>query len=231
MKLSVVIPYYNEERTLREILDRVRHNPTGHDLEIIVIDDCSTDSSRAIAEGVASTDPRFKLLHTKHNSGKGAAVRLGFTAVTGDIVIIQDADLEYNPADYPALIGPIIDGYADCVYGSRFLGDIHRVFYFWHYLGNRTITFCSNIATNFNLTDVETCYKAFKAEILDGMTFSNDGFGFEIEFTVKISKKKLRVYEVPISYFGREYSEGKKVKPVDGIAALWYIAYYRLFAK
>ena len=194
--------------------------------EIILIDDFSTDGSRAILESYENKE-NFKVLYHKRNQGKGAALRTGFSNVSGDIIIIQDADLEYNPSDYGTLLEPILDGRADVVYGSRFLGGPHRVLLFWHYVGNLLLTTFSNMLTNVNLTDMETGYKAFTKEVKERLTFKCDRFGFEPEFTAKVAKNNFRIYEVPISYSGRDYSEGKKITWKDGVAAIWYIFKFR----
>lgn len=227
MKLSIVIPVFNEKNTVREILRRVEEADAGVDKEIIIVDDFSTDGTRAILMGLGK--PAIKVLLHEKNRGKGAALRTGFAAATGDIILIQDADLEYNPAEYPRLLEPILDGRADVVYGSRFLGGPHRVLFFWHYVGNRFLTTLSNITTNLNLTDMETCYKVFRREILRKITLRSERFGIEPEMTIKISRLKCRIYEVPISYAGRDYSEGKKIGWKDGLAALFHIIRYKFF--
>lgn len=226
MKLSIVIPAYNEAQTILHAIERVRATP--YDTQIIVVDDASTDGTRDRLATVAETDNVEVLTHDR-NRGKGAALRTGFARVTGDIVIIQDADLEYDPRDYPKLLEPLLDGRADVVYGSRFLGGPHRVLLFWHSVGNWFLTLLSNALTNINLTDMETCYKAFRADILKDLTFKSERFGFEPEFTAKVAKRGYRIYEVPISYSGRGYSEGKKITWKDGVAALYFILRYRLF--
>lgn len=225
MKLSVVIPVFNEKNTIREIVRRVE--AVDFEKEIILIDDCSTDGTREILKEYEGRQ-NFQVLYHARNQGKGAALRTGFAGVTGDIVIIQDADLEYNPTDYPNLLEPLLDGRADVVYGSRFLGGPHRVMFFWHYFGNKVLTTLSNMLTNLNLTDMETGYKAFKSNVLNPLKLKCNRFGFEPEFTSKIAKNKFRVYEVPISYSGRDYSEGKKIGWKDGVAALWFIFKFRL---
>ena len=201
-------------------------NAVDYHKEIILVDDFSTDGSRAILESYENKE-NFKVLYHKRNQGKGAALRTGFSNVSGDIIIIQDADLEYNPSDYGTLLEPILDGRADVVYGSRFLGGPHRVLLFWHYVGNLLLTTFSNMLTNVNLTDMETGYKAFTKEVKERLTFKCDRFGFEPEFTAKVAKNNFRIYEVPISYSGRDYSEGKKITWKDGVAAIWYIFKFR----
>ena len=223
--LSVVIPVYNEEKTIQEILERVLYAPFRK--EIIVVDDGSQDNTRSILESIQHTG--MKVCRHDRNRGKGRALQTGFNAATGDIVVIQDADLEYDPADYPVLLNPIISGKADVVYGSRFVGHgEHRVLYFWHSVGNRFLTLLSNIFTNINLTDMETCYKAFTREALAGIEIEESRFGFEPEITAKIARKKMRIYEVPVSYYGRTYAEGKKINWRDGMWALWCILKYNL---
>jgi len=226
MKLSVIIPVYNEKNTVLELLNRVQN--VDYPKEIIVVDDYSTDGTREILQGLTHSDD-LRIVFQPRNSGKGAALRAGFGKVTGDIVIIQDADLEYDPADYPNLIQPIIANKADVVFGSRFLGGPHRVLLYWHYVGNHVLTTLSNMMTGLNLTDMETCYKAFRADILKPIRFRENRFGFEPEFTAKVGKARLRVYEVPISYSGRDYSEGKKIGWKDGLAAIYFILKYRFF--
>ena len=227
MKISVVIPVYNEIDTIEEILARV--DKVAIKKEIIVIDDLSIDGTRERLKKIVADKENVKVIYHNRNKGKGAALRTGFESVTGDIVIIQDADLEYDPNEYPKLLEPISDGRADVVYGSRFIGGPHRVLFFWHYVGNKLLTLISNALTNLNLTDMETCYKVFKSQILKDINLKSNRFGFEPEFTAKVSKMRLRIYEVPISYSGRTYSEGKKITWKDGIVALCLIFWYRFF--
>jgi len=227
VKLSIIIPVYNEVRTIEEILRRVQSVDVGLDKEIVVVDDGSTDGTRAILERLAS--PAVKILFHAKNQGKGAALHTGFAAATGDILLVQDADLEYDPREYPKLLEPILDGRADAVYGSRFLGGPHRVLFFWHYVGNRIITTLSNMLSNLNLTDMETCYKVFKRDIIRQISLKSKRFGFEPEITQKLAKLKCRVYEVPISYSGRDYAEGKKITWKDGLAAIFHILRFRFF--
>lgn len=225
MKLSVVIPVYNEILTIEEILNRVQSVP--HDKEIIVVDDRSTDGTREWLSHFS--DDSIKVEFHEVNRGKGAALRTGFELVTGDIVIIQDADLEYDPQEYDRLIEPILDGRADVVYGSRFLGGPQRVLFFWHYVGNKFLTLLSNMLTNLNLSDMETCYKVFRASLLEKITIKSNRFGFEPEVTAKFAKLKCRIYQVPISYSGRGYEEGKKITWTDGLAALFHMTRFRFF--
>jgi glycosyltransferase involved in cell wall biosynthesis len=225
LKLSVVIPVYNEKNTIRELYDAVR--AVTLEKEIILVDDFSTDGTPDILRTIH--DDTTRIFFHKHNRGKGAALRTGFGYVTGDIVIIQDADLEYDPQQYTKLIQPILDGKADVVYGSRFVtGDYRRVLFFWHMLGNKILTLLSNMLTNLNLTDMETCYKAFRREVLERITIEENRFGFEPEITAKFAKLKLRIYEIGISYSGREYTEGKKIGWKDGVSALRCILKYNL---
>jgi len=228
MKLSIVVPVYNEKQTIEQVLDRIEKTP--YEKEIIIIDDCSTDGTKEILRGLDSSTqmPSARFFYHPVNQGKGAALRTGIAAATGDIVLVQDADLEYDPAEYGVLIQPIMAGLADVVYGSRFLSGPHRVLFFWHSLGNRILTLLSNTFTDLNLTDMETGYKAFRREVLLKITIEENRFGFEPEITAKIAKLRCRIYEVPISYFGRDYSEGKKITWKDGIAALYFIAKYNL---
>jgi len=233
MKLSIIIPVFNEEKTLADIVQAVEavHLP-GIDKEIILVNDCSGDRSGEIMDELSQQNPRIRSFHHPQNQGKGAALRTGFAHATGDIVLIQDADLEYDPQEYSVLLKPILDGKADVVYGSRFMGGgAHRVVYFWHMIGNRVITLLSNMFTNINLTDVETCYKAFRREILDRIRLEQNRFGFEIEFTAKVAALGCVIYEVGISYHGRTYEEGKKIGWKDGVAALWFILKYNIFRR
>lgn len=228
--LSVVVPVYNEERTLRIIVEKLLDLPQV--LEIVLVDDCSTDNSRSIIESLASEHPHIKPVYQQKNQGKTAALIAGFAATVGDIVIIQDADLEYDPNEIPEVIYPILGGFADVVYGSRFMVKrAARVLYFYHYVANKGLTFLSNILTNLNITDVETCYKAFRGDIIRNMTINSSGFGFEIEVTAKMAKLNCALYEVPISYYGRTYEEGKKITYLDGVAAFYYIIRYNLFCS
>jgi len=224
MKLSVIIPVYNEAKTILEVIQRVK--ATAFEKEIIVVDDGSTDGTREI---LLKQNEGIDILLHEINQGKGAAIRTAIPHITGDIVIIQDADLEYNPKEYPRLIAPIVEGVADVVYGSRFQGGTHRVLYFWHAVGNRLVTTLSNMLTDLNLSDMETGYKVFRADILKKIKIESNRFGFEPEITAKIAKLGCRIYEVPISYWGRDYSEGKKIKWKDGLAAIYWILKFNLF--
>lgn len=228
MKLSIVIPVYNEMATIRKLVDNVIAVDVGMEKELVLIDDCSTDGTRDILRDMKACNSGWKIMFHDVNQGKGAALRTGFKAATGDIVVIQDADLEYDPEDYNALLAPIRNGHADVVYGSRFSGGgAHRVVYFWHSVGNSFLTLFSNMMTDLNLTDMEVCYKMFKKEVLEKIDIKEDRFGFEPEITAKVAKGGWRIYEVPISYYGRNYSDGKKITWKDGIRAMWCIIKYR----
>ena len=227
MKLSIVIPCYNEESTIAALVSAVENAPYP-DKEIIIVDDCSTDGTHAVLESLQGRVAQ--IVFHKVNQGKGAALRTGFQHATGDVVIIQDADLEYDPGEYECLVAPIRDGKADVVYGSRFMGAApHRVLYFWHRVGNGVLTLMSNMFTNLNLTDMETCYKVFRREVIQSIPIEENRFGFEPEITAKLAKRDLRIYEVGISYYGRTYAEGKKIGWKDGFRAVYCIVKYNLF--
>lgn len=232
MKLSVVIPAYNEAKTLRAVLDAVVAEVAllDHELEVLVVDDASRDETARIAREFGSP---VRVISQIENIGKGAAITRGFKEATGDIVMIQDADLEYSPHDYAKLLLPIIDGKADVVYGSRFRGEYQRVLYFWHYMGNVTLTFLSNMFTNLNLTDMETGYKVFRKEVIDVIAprLVSQRFGIEPELTARIARGNWRIYEVPINYFGRTYADGKKIGWKDGFSAVWAIIYFNIFDR
>jgi len=227
VKLSIIIPVFNEYETICELIRRV--DAVQLDKEIIIVDDGSTDGSRDLLNKYEGRDG-FKVVYQSKNMGKGRSLRTGFEKAEGEIIIIQDADLEYNPKDYPILLEPILDGRADVVYGSRFLGGPHRVLFFWHSLGNRFLTTLSNMFTNINLTDMETGYKVFRRSVLDSISLRCNRFGFEPEFTAKVARNKFIIYEVPISYAGRNYSAGKKINWKDGVAAIWFILRFRFFS-
>jgi glycosyltransferase involved in cell wall biosynthesis len=227
MKISVIIPVYNEKSTITDIIARVR--AVDLEKEIIIVDDGSTDGTSEQLVEIGSKFENVSVLSHQKNRGKGAALKTGFASASGEIIIVQDADLEYDPRDYEMLLVPILDGRADVVYGSRFLGGPHRVLFFWHYIGNKFLTLLCDALSNLNLTDMETCYKVFKKEVLDDLKLKSNRFGFEPEFTMKIARKGFRVYEVPISYSGRTYEEGKKIGWRDGLAAIFVILWFRFF--
>ena len=230
LDVSIVIPVFNEERTIKEIVAAVR--AVGVHKEIVIVNDCSTDNTARSLEEIHAEFPEIRVIHHERNQGKGAALRTGFAAATCDIVAIQDADLEYDPRDLRKVIEPILAGRADVVYGSRFAGgESHRVLFFWHYLGNRFLTFASNMFTNLNLTDMETCYKVFRREVIQKVRIREDRFGFEPEITAKVARMRCRIYEVGISYSGRTYEEGKKIGWKDGVRALWCILKYNTFSR
>ena len=229
-QLSVVIPAYNEEATLKVVVHRLLEIPDV--LEVIIVDDCSTDRTREIARALSASHERVRVVSHSRNSGKTQALKTGFAMTRGGIVIVQDADLEYDPHEIPQVIQPIVEGYADVVYGSRFIvRKTTRVLYYYHYIANKFLTCVSNLLTNLNMTDVETCYKAFRGEIIRSMVIKSSGFGFEIEVTAKVAKLKCAIYEVPISYYGRTYEEGKKIGVLDGLVALWFIIRFNLLCS
>ena len=235
--LSMVIPCYNEKATIRHVIETVlAADSSGLRKEIVIVDDCSKDGTRELLpqlEDDYRSDPRgaIRVVYHERNQGKGAAVRTGFTHVSGDVVLVQDADLEYDPADFPTLLHPILSGRADAVFGNRFHGGTHRVLYFWHYQANRMLTLFCNLLTDLNLSDMEVGYKAFRREVLQGIKLKSNRFGFEPEVTIKTARLGCRVYEVPISYHGRTYAEGKKIGWRDGVAALWHMIKYRFFDR
>lgn len=233
-RLSIVLPVYNEKDTISTTIQRVLQAAVPLDRDLIIVDDFSRDGTREILPGLvdqmrAAFGAPIELVMHDHNQGKGAALRTGFKHATGDIVLIQDADLEYDPRDYPILLEPILDSFADVVFGNRFHGGSHRVLYFWHYVSNQALTFFCNMLTNLNLTDMEVGYKVFRREILDHVQFTSNRFGFEPEFTIKVARLGCRIYEVPIRYHGRTYEEGKKITWRDGVAAVWHILHFRFF--
>lgn len=229
-RLSVVIPVFNEEATLAQVIAKVLQVPGL--LEVIIVDDGSTDRTAEIAAELANRNSSIRVERLNSNSGKTAALKIGFAVTRGDVVIVQDADLEYDPVEIPIVVQPILDGYADVVYGSRFLvRKATRVLYFYHYAGNKVLTFLSNVLTNLNMTDIETGYKAFRGDIIRNMRVGSSGFGFEVEVTAKIAKLGCAVYEVPISYYGRTYEEGKKVGFLDGVKAIWLLFRFNLFCN
>ena len=236
-KLSIIIPCYNEERTVHLILDKIRMVELTNNIskEIVIVNDCSIDNTRSVIEEYFRKHPDidFKMFNHAVNKGKGAAIHTGISIATGDYLIVQDADLEYDPKEYNVLIQPVLDGFADIVFGSRFMGgNPHRILFFWHSIGNKFLTTISNIFTNLNLTDMETCYKLFRTDIIQGIKLNENRFGFEPEVTAKISRlKKVRIYEVGISYYGRTYEEGKKIGWKDGIWAIWCIFKYNLWSR
>jgi glycosyltransferase involved in cell wall biosynthesis len=230
VRLSVVMPCYNEESTIREIVARVLAQP--FDIELVIVDDGSQDSTREILAELAEAHPQIRVHLQPQNAGKGAALRRGFQEATGDVVLVQDADLEYDPSEYDRLVGPIVDGRADVVYGSRFAGETRRVLYFWHSVGNQMLTLLSNMVTDLNLTDMETCYKVFRREVIQSLTLEEDRFGIEPEMTAKLSQiPGLRIYEVPISYDGRTYEEGKKIGLKDAFRAVYAIGKYGIIKR
>jgi glycosyltransferase involved in cell wall biosynthesis len=227
LRLSVIVPAYNEATTIETVVKRLRELPLR--TEIIAVNDASSDDTGAVLDRLAAARVVDRVVHHPTNRGKGAALRSGIAAATGDVIVVQDADLEYDPADLPALLEPIRRGAADAVYGSRFQGGPHRVLFFWHAVGNRVLTSLSNMFTNLNLTDMETCYKLVRADLMKRLPFSSNRFGFEVEVTARLAQARARIWELPISYAGRTYAEGKKITWRDGVAALWHIVHYNLF--
>ncbi|MFW5871204.1 MAG: glycosyltransferase family 2 protein [Verrucomicrobiota bacterium] len=229
MKLSVVMPVYNEKETIRKAVSTVLDCGVPEFYQLVIVDDFSTDGTRDILAEIADETPGLKVIHQDRNRGKGAALREGFKAADGDVIVVQDADLEYDPRDFNLLLGPIRDNKADVVYGSRFLGGgPHRVLFYWHCLGNKFLTSLSNMMTNLNLTDMEVCHKMFRSEVLREMDLKEDRFGFEAEITARVARRKWRIYEVPVAYYGRGYDEGKKITWKDGVRTLWCILKYRV---
>lgn len=227
MKLSIVVPIYNEVATIERIVEAIKSVDIGMEKEIVLVDDCSKDGTRDLLQQMQAKDPSLAVYFHEVNQGKGGALHTGFQKATGDYVLIQDADLEYDPHEYPQLLAPLLSGRADVVFGSRFLGGgPHRVVFYWHFVGNRFLTWMSNMTTNLNLTDMEVCYKVFKREVIQAIPLREKRFGFEVEITAKVARRHLRVYEVPISYYGRDYSEGKKIGWKDGVSAIRCILRY-----
>lgn len=227
MKLSIVVPIYNEVATIERIVEAIKSVDIGMEKEIVLVDDCSKDGTRDLLQQMQAKDPSLAVYFHEVNQGKGGALHTGFQKATGDYVLIQDADLEYDPHEYPQLLAPLLAGRADVVFGSRFLGGgPHRVVFYWHFVGNRFLTWLSNMTTNLNLTDMEVCYKVFKREVIQAIPLREKRFGFEVEITAKVARRHLRVYEVPISYYGRDYSEGKKIGWKDGVSAIRCILRY-----
>ncbi|HYK09826.1 MAG TPA: glycosyltransferase family 2 protein [Gemmatimonadales bacterium] len=227
MKLSIIVPAYNEEQTVETVMKKLRE--MKEPVEIIAVNDCSTDGTGKVLDRLKQTGLVDQVIHHPVNRGKGAALRAGFAAATGSVVVVQDADLEYDPADLPALLGPIQRGVADAVFGSRFMGGPHRVLYFWHSVGNAVLTLLSNMFTNLNLTDMETCYKVIRADLIKKLPLTSDRFGFEVEITARLAQAGARIWELPISYSGRTYAEGKKITWKDGVAAFFHIVRYNMF--
>ncbi|HET9742461.1 MAG TPA: glycosyltransferase family 2 protein [Terriglobales bacterium] len=233
-RLSVILPVYNEKATIATTIERVLRSDSPLEHELVIVDDFSRDGTRELLPAIVDEMGRafgksIQLVMHEQNQGKGAALRTGFQHATGDVLLVQDADLEYDPRDYPALLEPMLEGYADVVFGNRFHGGSHRVLYFWHYVSNQALTFFCNLLTNLNLTDMEVGYKVFRREVLEAVRFKSDRFGFEPEFTIKVARLGCRVYEVPIRYHGRTYEEGKKITWRDGVAAVWHILRFKFF--